>query len=1383
MAIEFKDLPDIDDAEFQSYIKRPLSASEELKPVPQQNGDKVSDDGGPESTDKRKRPTYASFGDSGTTASVNGYGKIMRLSRYVGGENNPSKMLGLEFSQGNEPYLVELRAEEFQHELPSPFSGFGLHIMDIDSLQSEVPKLEFLNDRWPQLTYSVRGFNVRVRLFCQRGTVIQQFAATNTLASATDLPIILAVDFLMHDLNYMDLTYKIGYEGVEYEHGPHGHGIIALGRSTEKENEEGTSEQVGALVGLFRNGESEKLLLSGVEDHWDQTAVKLEYSLQEAETLELTAAFRLQYLKSSSVWKDFILPISDVDVSEIIQEPVLALDRWPFLRDDLSWHLRRNLEHVLSVCSIPLKRAVLERRQFGDNNASNVPIEQGKDDYRVTPIALTCGDFGDHRVSVPGSFFAFKYLLSMYKQLGNGLEEDRPAQSLRSRIRDTCKGHLQWVSELNHDEAFASNFWIDGKIVEKTGYTEIPSDSPENMPIHILKATEYLTEFKELKELVFVSEWLPSLVKSWIKCLIKTKNHLATTWRHFHDGPDIATYRLSDHVWIWRALQSVEQLITNVEAMNRSSSQASLDKLLRLRLYLYNKRDRGDGAGLRLEFTAEELRKQILRRFTIENDISKKRMLCVTRSARETRFLFHSRDTVLYYGIEWGFFRDDSQPVSELWKLLAQSQPLHDEGNDEAQWNNPLRYALAILMGAEDHQFDRNYSASEMASHAKRVLLDSTSENGLFPGQIDETTKEPALFDDELFRDFYFHSGFEIPYVLLQAELKRRRWVELKGDYQDGERQRLDIEGEIKASEQGKETKRSEATRQPKHQPRRRPSITQMSPILSMPDRFQSRFEPIESRDFRSLKRRIPYGKFVDLSNIVEMPEEWLYDYPSFLNFEPPKDESAATILKQADGIIAKCIEEKICQEDTGEVSIGDLLGESVIPMESFMIDVPKGKKQRKREVPEPSPISFKGLRYQVLWGTLQTKRTAKDAKKRLVYLGPGDCRVAALCYLASPEVERDHLSQFFDRHATVREFIIDDTTVASNSWETELHFTFYQLVKGQSTERNFSPVRAVESKMCSALEEGSLISEAAMGFRIVGDFFDRYWTCHIIENFSKREDDESITQDHWQQRKVLELILFGRISSRVRQSADDIIGAIEKGAAKKKDVGEKHPFGSLRFEDRSIESLQEILQILVVLKNNFASFLEIIDLWEHRESTLGQERPRWTRNDEQKYRRSIKRRSALQERCVRDLKNQEARIEFLITLVTSAQEAIRSARSLREAENIRLFTYVTVFFLPVGLSSSLFGMGQIPDRNVIVTMVITAVIALFITALVLFGTLNSKVAARIAKAWQHFQDKRSKKKSEPKLVAVRHRPSKETEGYQLPAEADLETGRRLSLA
>lgn len=50
------------------------------------------------------------------------------------------------------------------------------------------------------------------------------------------------------------------------------------------------------------------------------------------------------------------------------------------------------------------------------------------------------------------------------------------------------------------------------------------------------------------------------------------------------------------------------------------------------------------------------MRRQNLRRFTLEIDVLKQRMLSVTRTARETRFLLHSRDTILSYGVEWGFF-------------------------------------------------------------------------------------------------------------------------------------------------------------------------------------------------------------------------------------------------------------------------------------------------------------------------------------------------------------------------------------------------------------------------------------------------------------------------------------------------------------------------------------------------------------------------------------------------------------------------------------------------------------------------------------------------------------------------------------------------------
>lgn len=995
----------------------------------------------------------------------------------------------------------------------------------------------------------------------------------------------------------------------------------------------------------------------------------------------------------------------------------------------------------------------------------------------------------------------------MYEQLENRLDGDPAAKSLRLRIHDTCKGHLQWVSELDHDKAFASNFWVDGKAVRQNENTDIPTDippdSPANMPTHILKVTEFLTVFNKPKEFSFVSEWLPSFIKSWFRNLMNSKNHLTTTWRHLSDRPGIATYRLSDHVWIWRALQSIEKLISDVEE-NSSLDRADVESILNLRDFLPGRRNRGDGPGLKLEFTAEKLRKQILQKFTLENSISKKRMLSVTRSAQETRFLFHSRDTVLYYGLEWGFFGDDSNPVSELWVRLAESQLQHDEENDEMEWDNPLRYALAILMGMEGHRLDQNYSASDMASRAKQVLLDSSSENGLFPGQLNKLTKEPELFDRELFLDFYFHVGFEIPYVLLRTELKR--------ESRDGEQGRLESEPGVKTSKHGKKAKRRGATLpsrspirdpQPKHQPIRPPSMAQISPIISRIDRFQSQLEPSDNRDLAAikesariqivrLKRRIPFGEYVDLSNLVEISEEWLYDYPRFLNFEPPKVEDFATILDKADGIVLqKYIKEKTPKYLSGELIIdrfGGLIQDrsdfESQPVEFTIIDVPKGKKIRKKDDPGPSKNTYSGdLKHSEFWTKLKDKRTAKGAKKRLIYLGRGDGRVAALCYLTSPEMEREHISQFFDRHKNLREFIADNTIAAANFWETEMHIRFYQLVKCEPIKRDSSAMCVVKSNKYSALGEDVLISEAVISFRIVGDFIDRYWTCHIIGNFSKGNDSNDkdfgtfSVEEHWQQRKVLELILFERILSKTRQGSHDIIHAIENGGAKKTpkkapkrtNIGEIHPFDSLPFEDRSMGNLQEIFQILFNLRNNLASIFEIIETWEVRESTRGQERPRWTRSDEQKYRQSIRKCSALQERNIRDLKNLQARIELLITLVTSAQEAIRSDRALREAENVRLFTYVTVFFLPLGLSSSLFGMGQIPERKVIVTMIITTLIAFIVTFLVLYFTFSEKFAAR-AEEILH----------KPMTKALRERLKLMMKGSQKRTVGDdLETGSR----
>ncbi|PYH88624.1 hypothetical protein BO71DRAFT_403709 [Aspergillus ellipticus CBS 707.79] len=205
-------------------------------------------------------------------------------------------------------------------------------------------------------------------------------------------------------------------------------------------------------------------------------------------------------------------------------------------------------------------------------------------------------------------------------------------------------------------------------------------------------------------------------------------------------------------------------------------------------------------------------------------------------------------------------------------------------------------------------------------------------------------------------------------------------------------------------------------------------------------------------------------------------------------------------------------------------------------------------------------------------------------------------------------------------------------------------------------------------------------------------------------------------------------MILFNSILASVGDRTTPILRRIEQGSRwRASEAGEKY-FSKDSFEDRKPSDLRELFQLLVLLKNNIASLQVLIEQWECRESSQGRERPRRTRNDEQKYRKAIKQKVAQFEDHVCVIKSIAGRIEFLITLVNNAEEAIRSKKSLQEAENITLFTYVTVFFLPVGLAVSIFSMSGAPPHNVLIDMVVTAAIALLVTVGVLWCVLNHMV-------------------------------------------------------
>ncbi|KAL2803431.1 hypothetical protein BJX63DRAFT_68277 [Aspergillus granulosus] len=1336
--------------------------------------------------DLTRHASHVSFGDGTISATSGAFGSILRISQYVDRADFTSRMVALDYIDAPPPFCIVARADDLLNQAQSPRNGFGMRVSqatgDTGTEGLTTPSLTFLGDRWPRIRYTVNDvLDFRVDLVCHDHMVVQRMRITNRSPFKQISSLEFDPRFLLRDLDY---TTRKADRPLEYRRGPYGRSLVVMEHGPSKIH----GNLLDVVIGLFKDGDAQELkdasVLSikhelnyqgsveyvsvfkiqrrdpsfGWKDlvipnaevnqcfkqmpieltnwEWPRTTdMHLRWSLRR--NLEHILGPCSVHLPTEGPAQDSAhvtakAPSVNVVDKTLSQRPVsIQRNEGPQIileTPEGDSYLVQELDpNSFDLQKMDESRGSSEQQRTHKLPMTDKPQEEPEPRIDSAPdiVSLTCGDFGDHRVCTSGSYFAFMFMLKMYQQASlctlqeTGEREWCSAQESMRRIHETCRGHLKWVSRLARRDGLSSNLWVDGTIIPSSSDTLLPPDSPANMPYHILKVTEYLKVFKDRDELIFVCGWLPRLVQMWVEHLRLTKNRLSPTWEHLRNISDIPIYRLSDHTWIWKALQDIQDLIKRVQEEKRTSqgktgisqedrmtlganqplSIGALDGFLRDVGPLFpSLRMRGSLSIHALDFTVDDMRKQNLRRFTLENDVLKKRMLSVTRSARETRFLFHSRDTVLYYGKTWGFVKQDQL---DLFEQLVKAQIQHnEEGTDEARWDNPLRYALALLMAHSNHQLDRDFEPHDMIIHAMDVIRNSSSESGLYPGQLEPSTKEAALFDRELYRDFYFHCGFEIPYILLLVSA---------GSHHDATKN-------LKQNDSAGETSGGEKSTAPLLKKSTEVPTKVLEKALVSQERGDSgtASERLTVLVQRSLKRQNPLGRLVDTSNIVDVPEEWLYKYPDFLDYEPPDISDIESIIRDGQLLLGN-----------KRISPGDVIrqmGDAVkLPNRySFIEDVRKSRKQHKRGG-VPKSKKYEVWSFKELWGYLQQQRYAAWAKKRFVYLKSIDSVRAMICCAASPESERMSLAQFFDRHGKSKPYLHDDTAVALNLWITEVYFQFfYMLKKGQKSSAQGS---AIFGQLNPSGQPICLVNTFT-GFRIVGDFFDRYWTCHFIESDI---DDvaHSIYDDtsHWQQRKVLELILLSRILEKVCTSTGEILDEVEGKPSQKRGSIFDDRYDSL--EDRSPESLQECERILLLLKKNMIGLREVIDQWDVRESSQGRERPRWTRRDEQKYRKSIKQKRAVFEGHVRDVRAKEIHIEFLLGRVTSAQEAIRSEKSLKEAQNITLFTYVTVFFLPAGLAVSIFSMGDIPSRTVVGWMVLTATIALVITVFLLYGVIH----------------------------------------------------------
>lgn len=902
--------------------------------------------------------------------------------------------------------------------------------------------------------------------------------------------------------------------------------------------------------------------------------------------------------------------------------------------------------------------------------------------------------------------------------------------TMRSRIKRVCEGHLKWVLRVANNNGFLTpHHWVNGEeIVNWKTNPWLAEETLVDAPFQIIKLGEFHRLFgysENLNEALQRSLGnVKTALEAWIQDLDRRNRLGLYAFPRCRKEPTYSFY-FTDHVLIWRAIKSVEALGWS-ESLRIPSGNES-------RPPSTSGRDRGNQTS-RI-YSSGKVQMNILKRFTTENPISKKRMIAVSRSPDQNRFLLRTKDIALFHAMDDGLFdkpgsnKDSSdiwQDKIDVWRNLIDCQ-IHHEDNDDNTWDEPLRFALSIVMAQKKKRMNLR-AVDEMHAHAMSVLFQSTSCNGLIPGRLDENN-EPVLYEDELVRDRFWGITFEVPYVLWKYHRDRSS----------------------KAQQPHLQHTLSEPT----------PSSSENTEILryvkELLEHQRAERGLKVSRDHQ-MKRSFPFNNVVDQKNIVELSDEWLYKEPSFFiaSNTPPGNPPPQPASE---------------------------------PCGAFR-DVPKSKSSKMRQDTSQNNSGTKEItNWAHIMDIMRKGRTPEAAKKRLwaffsadgipeaieTYLRPGkqDSEENSEEYFEDEENvgTGDDVSAFFQRHRSCDAFFAEDTAAVYNTWTTEFHSFFYTIrpeeSDGGATIRNMQAPKHQSFTDLGDDEAHKKLAKTVMSFRFDGDFFDRYWTCYYLEQDPKNKQDvgavgrvnallkeETTEQDgnvetprarkaSWQQRRVLELLIFGNIIRRMHTGAREILEKAKSNNIRAtKEPGDAQPNqnGSYKVHYKDFlttsQRCQNLQHILQTVEANLAKNMDKISQWQNREKERLAERPRWTFNDESRYRGVISKLLVSNQHQVQELRRAQTDISSFNDRLMKQLETMRNDLDQRRADDIQRFTYVTAFFLPAGFATSVFSMSGTPDRSTVVPMAITAIILLLLTVFLLlfaesFGTLRTLIIKR----------------------------------------------------
>ena len=814
-----------------------------------------------------------------------------------------------------------------------------------------------------------------------------------------------------------------------------------------------------------------------------------------------------------------------------------------------------------------------------------------------------------------------------------------------------------------------------------------------------------------------------TIVTSWLKGLDKGKRVDKHVYPRSRKGkPDM--FFFADHAVIWWAVKSIEELgmspnleFYNVEKLQTRSKQLNASEAIQL---------------------------SFVKRFTTENPVTRKRMLATSRSQMSTQVLLSTEETMLVYAAEQGLLSKASKQEKgekiTLWASTLDCQKYHEEENDDNEWNHTAQFALALMLASQNYQINSR-APPEMYTTARSVLMESSWSNGLFAGMLD--SQQPVFFEEKDPQDSYWSATFEIPYIL--------------GQYAQSSNMST---GAVDTRD---------LSAQPPHPPElswQNPDAAKMSEqvsqVVSLLNRSVPRIMLTTVNKAPAMRQHIPFGGGIDGRNTVELFDDWLYSVPKFFSFRGQLDGKTlqSWCLKMRNffgmAVIGKGI------GTINRLEIGEEYDGKNDKIKAIIVDVPgtNSSTQSDGSGGLDTPISDCIQSNGELLHRLGKERTWANAKKRLLQFFHVEQTTALICYLVSSKEEG--LVHFFDRHNGYEKLMFDDVSRLANTWVTEMHLSFYRVLDQESSKDNLQAEFPTNDEILfpsSKKKADKWIRRAIISFRFDGDFFDRFWTCHFMEHDPGNDLDKLQELDvkgfdpdgkHWQQRRVLELILFDRILERMTAAIYEILdeartrvllsldndrknSGTSADGPRKSALAEALTLLEAKNNDDFLEAsvlCHKIQHLLQAMMDDLDKNLTVIQQWSGQEGQRIHDKPRWTRKDEHRHRGEISKWQASNKYKIQELRRQRADIASYNSSLARKLEDIRNDLTLRGADDIRLFTYITAFFLPVGFATGFFSMNGPPSGNTVGGMLGFAVVALLITlvAIVNAQTLRRKI-------------------------------------------------------